>query len=184
MRNLRVAHFFIYTKLAIKELLMSNPIPNSITKHIVLRAPLERVWRALSDADEYGQWFGVRFDGPFVAHTPVTGKIVPTVVDPEVAKLQEPHAGTPYAWDVGDIEPMHRISFHWHPFAIEKGRDYSAEPKTTIVFTLEEVAEGVRLTVTESGFDAIPLERRADAFRANDGGWAHQMKLIEGWIAR
>lgn len=161
---------------------MTEAVPDAIVKTMIFKAPLERVWSAVSDADEFGQWFGVRFDGPFTPHTPLTGHIVPTVVDPEVAKMQEPHRGLPFAFTVNAIEPMSRISFSWHPFAIEKGRDYSAEPMTLITFALETVEGGTKLTLTESGFDGIPLERRLEAFRANEGGWAHQMKLIEGWL--
>ena len=157
---------------------------NSIQKKTVLRAPIGRVWRAVSDARAFGAWFGVEFEEPFVAGSKLKGRIVPTQVDPEVAKLQEPHAGTPFEWSVEKIEPERAISFRWHPFAIEKGHDYSSEPTTLIVFELEEVADGTRLTITESGFDGIPLERRAKAFTANEGGWEHQLKLVEKYLAR
>ena len=123
------------------------------------------------------------FDGPFVAGRPLKGRIVPTKVDPEVAKLQEPHTGTPFEWTVESIEPEQRISFRWHPFAIEKGRDYSAEPTTLIVFELDDASGGTVLTITESGFHDIPLERRATAFAANDGGWEHQTRLLEKYLA-
>jgi len=158
--------------------------PDSIQKKTLLRAPLARVWRAVSDAKEFGTWFGVEFEGPFVAGSKLLGRIVPTQVDPEVAKLQEPHVGMPFEWSVEKIEPSRAISFRWHPFAIEKGRDYSSEPTTLVVFELEEAAGGTLLTITESGFDKIPLERRAKAFAANEGGWEHQLKLVEKYLAR
>ena len=154
-----------------------------IEKRIVLRAPLERVWRAISDAGQFGSWFGVAFDGPFVAGARLTGKIVPTTVDAEVAKQQKPYAGMAFEFFVERIEPMRTIEFRWHPFAVEPGVDYSGEPTTRIVFELQPVSDGVLLTVTESGFDQIPLARRAKAFTANDGGWAMQMKLIEKYLA-
>ena len=154
-----------------------------IEKRIVLRAPLERVWRAISDAGQFGSWFGVAFDGPFVAGARLTGKIVPTTVDAEVAKQQKPYAGMAFEFFVERIEPMRTIEFRWHPFAVEPGVDYSGEPTTRIVFELQPVSDGVLLTVTESGFDQIPLARRAKAFAANDGGWAMQMKLIENYLA-
>lgn len=154
-----------------------------IEKRIVLRAPLERVWRAISDAGQFGSWFGVAFDGPFVAGARLTGKIVPTTVDAEVAKQQKPYAGMAFEFFVERIEPMRTIEFRWHPFAVEPGVDYSSEPTTRIVFELQPVSDGVLLTVTESGFDQIPLARRAKAFAANDGGWAMQMKLIENYLA-
>lgn len=153
-----------------------------IEKKIVLRAPLDRVWRAISDAKQFGSWFGAAFDGPFEQRARATGKIVPTTADPEVAKMQEPHRGKPFEFLVDRIEPPHRISFRWHPYAIEPGVDYSREPMTTIVFELTEVPEGVELTVSESGFDRIPLARRAEAFKANEGGWEHQTRLIAKYL--
>jgi uncharacterized protein YndB with AHSA1/START domain len=154
-----------------------------IEKRVVLRAPRERVWRAISDAKEFGTWFGVEFAEPFTAGKRMTGRIVPTKVDPEVAKLQEPYEGAPFEWSVESIEPMQRIAFRWHPFAIERDYDYSKEPTTLVVFELAEVAGGTELRITESGFDAIPLERRAKAFAANEGGWSHQAKLVEKYVA-
>jgi uncharacterized protein YndB with AHSA1/START domain len=154
-----------------------------IQKQIVLRAPRERVWSAISDAKKFGTWFGVEFDGPFVAGSRLSGKIAPTKVDPEVAKMQQPYAGKRFEFSVERIEPMRNISFRWHPFAVEEGIDYSKEPTTLIVFELEEISGGTRLTITESGFDKIPLARRAKAFAANEGGWTHQLKLIEKYLA-
>ena len=155
-----------------------------IEKQVVLKAPLERVWRAVSDSTQFGSWFGVAFDGPFEDGARLTGKIVPTTVDPEVAKLQEPHAGKPFEFTVERIEPPRRISFRWHPYAVEPGTDYSKEPMTLIVFELKEVAEGVLLTISESGFDRIPIVRRAEALKANEGGWEHQSKLIKKYVER
>jgi uncharacterized protein YndB with AHSA1/START domain len=153
-----------------------------IEKQIVLHAPLERAWSAISDAEQFGKWFGVAFDGAFVAGTRVTGKIVPTSVDPEVAKLQQPHAGKAFEFWVDRIEPMRRISFRWHPFAVEPDVDYSKEPTTLIVFELQTVAAGTQLSISESGFEQIPLARRAKAFAANDGGWAQQTVLIKKYV--
>lgn len=154
-----------------------------IEKKVLLRAPRERVWRAVSDAKEFGSWFGVAFDGPFVAGTPITGKIVPTTVDAEVAMSQKPYTGVAFEFSVDRVEPMRLFSFRWHPYAVDPGVDYSKEPTTLVQFELEEVAGGTMLTVTESGFDRIPLERRAKAFAANEGGWSAQMKLIEKYLA-
>lgn len=159
------------------------PNTDRIEKKVLLRAPRERVWRAISDAKEFGSWFGVAFDGPFVAGKPITGKIVPTTVDAEVAKRQEPHRGVAFEFAVDRVEPMRLFSFRWHPYAVDKGVDYSKEPSTLVVFELDEAAGGTMLTVTESGFDRIPLERRAKAFAANEGGWNAQMKLIEKYLA-
>lgn len=154
-----------------------------IEKGVLLHAPLERVWRAVSDAEEFGRWFGVRFDGPFVAGARVTGRIVPTTADPEVAEMQKPFEGTPFEMRVERIEPMRLFSFRWHPAAIEPGVDYSKEPTTLVTFELEEATGGTMLTLTESGFDSIPLERRATAFSGNDEGWTHQLRLIARYLA-
>lgn len=154
-----------------------------IEKTVQLRAPLARVWRAVSVAKEFGTWFGVEFDGPFAAGERVTGRIVPTKVDAEVAKNQQPYAGMAFEFTVERVEPMRLISFRWHPFAIDPKVDYSNEPTTLITFELEEVAGGTRLVITESGFDRIPLERRAKAFTANEQGWTAQAKLIEKYLA-
>jgi uncharacterized protein YndB with AHSA1/START domain len=154
-----------------------------IEKTTVLRAPRERVWRAISDAAEFGTWFGVEFDGPFVVGGRVTGRIAKTTVDPEVAKHQEPYVGLPFECTVERMEPMRLFAFRWHPFAIEPGVDYASEPATLVTFELHEVSGGTQLTITESGFDQIPLERRVKAFEANEEGWTAQLQLIERYLA-
>ncbi|MFL5406220.1 MAG: SRPBCC family protein [Myxococcales bacterium] len=153
-----------------------------IQKTVLLRAPLERVWRAISDPGEFGTWFGVAFDGPFVAGARVTGRIVPTKVDAEIAKAQEPYAGAKFECSIDRVEPMRLFSFRWNPYGVEQGVDYSKEPTTLVTFALEEAPGGTKLTITESGFDQIPLERRAKAFSANAEGWAMQAKLIEKYL--
>jgi uncharacterized protein YndB with AHSA1/START domain len=155
-----------------------------IEKRILLRAPLARVWQAISDSQQFGTWFGVRFNGPFVSGAPLTGKITPTSVDPEVAELQKPYEGTPFNIQVERIEPQRLFSFRWHPYGVEPGVDYAREPTTLVEFVLQETAEGTLLTITESGFDRIPLERRAKAFAANEGGWSHQVHNIEKYLLR
>lgn len=155
-----------------------------IEKRIVLRAPIARVWRAISDAREFGAWFGVAFDGPFVAGAPASGRIVPTSVDPEVAEQQKPHEGAAFNIDVERMEPMRLFSFRWRPYALDPDVDYSAEPTTLIEFALEEAADGVVLTITESGFEGIPLERRLKAFAANDRGWTAQIGMIQKYLER
>jgi len=155
-----------------------------IQKTVLLHAPRERVWRAISDPREFGTWFGVEFDGPFVAGARVTGRIVPTKVDAQVAKAQEPWAGKKFECSIDRVEPMRLFSFRWHPYGVEQGVDYSKEPTTLVTFALEEAPSGTKLTITETGFDQIPLERRAKAFSANAEGWAMQAKLIEKYLAR
>ena len=154
-----------------------------IEKKVLLRAPRQRVWRAISDSGEFGSWFGVRFDGPFVAGAAMTGRIVPTTVDEEVARMQKPHEGAAFEFSVDRIDPPRLFSFRWHPYAVEPGVDYSKEPATLVVFELEEAAGGTMLTVSESGFDSIPLHRRAKASTANEQGWTVQTRLIGQYLA-
>jgi uncharacterized protein YndB with AHSA1/START domain len=155
-----------------------------IEKKILLRAPRDCVWDAISDAKQFGSWFGVVFDGIFAEGKRLTGKITPTTVDAEVAKMQEPYAGKAFEWTVERVEPMRRISFRWHPYAVEEGIDYSKEPTTLIEFDLADAPGGILLTITESGFDQIPLARRAKAFKANEGGWGIQTRLIEKYLVK
>jgi uncharacterized protein YndB with AHSA1/START domain len=154
-----------------------------IEKKVQLNASRERVWHAVSDATQFGRWFGVKFEGAFEEGKSLRGKITPTEVDEAVAAMQKPHEGMAFEWVVERIEPQQRIVFRWHPFAIDKAVDYSAEPMTTIVFELDDSDGGTLLTITESGFDAIPAARRAQAYEANAGGWAHQLRLVEKFLA-
>jgi uncharacterized protein YndB with AHSA1/START domain len=163
---------------------MATETTDRIEKQILLRAPLARVWRALTDAQEFGAWFGVKFEGPFTPGALVRGVIVPTTVDAGVAKAQQPYAGLPFEITIDRMDAERLFSFRWHPFAIEPGVDYSAEPMTLVAFVLEEAAGGIMLTVTESGFDRIPLARRAKAFAANEGGWRMVVTLIEKHLAK
>lgn len=161
-----------------------STVPDRIQKQITLRAPQSRVWSAISNAEQFGTWFGVKFDGPFAAGKRITGKMTPTQVDPEVAAQQKPYEGMAFDFIVDRIEPEHLFSFWWHPFAIDPKVDYAHEEATLVVFELEQIDGGTRLTITESGFDRIPLERRAKAFTANEGGWAIQTRLIEKYLLR
>lgn len=147
---------------------------DSIEKRILLKTPLERAWRAVSDSREFGEWFGVKFDGPFAA-----GAVMRGVITASNTKYD----GLPFEITVEEIKPERLFSFRWHPYAVEPEVDYSAEPMTLVVFKLEEAAGGVLLTVTETGFDSIPLERRAKAFAANEGGWSAQVTRIGNYLA-
>src|SRR6266436_8689226 len=139
-----------------------------IEKKILLRAPRKRVWRALSDSTEFGTWFGVKFEGPFAPGAVMRGVIVTTSVNAEVASAQKPYKGMPFEITIEQMEPERLFSFRWHPFAVEPGVDYSAEPTTLVSFTLDDAPEGTSLTVCESGFDRIPPERREKPFAANE----------------
>jgi uncharacterized protein YndB with AHSA1/START domain len=139
-----------------------------IEKSVVLRAPRSRVWRAITNAGEFGSWFGARLEGDFAPGARVKGRITIPGYEHVVMDVT-----------VERVEPERLFSYRWHPYAIEPGVDYSGEPTTLVEFRLEEVTGGTRLTVTESGFDRIPAARRAEAFRMNDQGWAGQLKNIE-----
>lgn len=162
---------------------MTGPATDRIEKTVLLRAPRERVWHAIADARQFGSWFGVAFDGPFAAGARLTGRIVPTQADAEVAKAQAAYAGMTFELTIDRIEPMRLFSFRWHPYAVDPAIDYSKEPTTLVEFRLEEVSGGTQLHLSESGFEQIPLARRAEAFRMNDGGWTEQMKNIERHVA-
>lgn len=153
-----------------------------IEKQILLHAPRERIWRALSDSREFEKWFGIRFDAPFVPGAHMRGTIVGTTVDAQVAEAQRQHAAVPFEITIEEIEPERLFSFRWHPAAVDPGVDYSAEPATLIVFTLEDAPDGILLTVTESGFDQIPLARRAKAFSDNQQGWAIVVDLLAKYL--
>ena len=143
-----------------------------IEKTIVLKAPRSRVWRALADAAEFGAWFGAKLRGPFTPGARVQGPV--TYPGYEHVTMD---------FTVERVEPEHLFSFRWHPDAVEPGVDYSCEPTTLVEFRLEEVPGGTRLTVVESGFDRIPLSRRARAFEDNEAGWAQQMKNVERHVS-
>ncbi|MES2922298.1 MAG: SRPBCC family protein [Verrucomicrobiota bacterium] len=141
--------------------------PDQIERSTKLAAPVSRVWRALTDFEEFGEWFRVKLDGPFVVGQASTGHIT--------------HPGYEHLkWEavVQRIEAESLFSFTWHPYAVDPTVDYSGETPTLVTFRLEPAGGGCRLTVTESGFDQIPPHRRAEAFRMNDGGWAIQMENI------
>jgi uncharacterized protein YndB with AHSA1/START domain len=146
---------------------MTAESTDRIEKTVVLRAPLSRVWRALADSREFGTWFRAALDGPFVAGETTRGHI--THPGYEHLKMEI---------EVERMEPERLLSFRWHPNAIDPERDYSAEPTTLVEFRIEEVPEGTRLTVTESGFDRIPAARRGEAFRQNAQGWAIQVENV------
>ena len=152
---------------------MSTIIPDRIEKRAVLRATRARVWRALTNAGEFGKWFGVSLEGPFTEGATVRGRITHPGYEHLTMEVV-----------VERMEPERYFSFRWHPGAIDPKIDYSQEPKTLVEFRLEESAEGTILTIVESGFDRIPLARRAEAFRLNDGGWTEQLRNIERHVAR
>jgi uncharacterized protein YndB with AHSA1/START domain len=146
-------------------------VNDKIEKRIELRAPISRVWRAITDHKEFGEWFRVKIDGPFVPGQASRGHIT----YPGYEHLQ---------WEavVQKMEPEHFFSFTWHPYAVDPSFDYSKEEPTLVEFRLEKTTGGTLLLLTESGFDKVPAARRAEAFRRNEGGWTEQMKNIETYV--
>jgi uncharacterized protein YndB with AHSA1/START domain len=144
-----------------------------IEKRIELKAPLSRVWRALTDYREFGLWFRVKLDGPFVPGQVSTGWIT----YPGYEHLK---------WEavVQKMEPERLFSFTWHPYAVDPKMDYSKEPPTLVEFRLEATKGGTLLTVTESGFEKVPFSRRLEALRMNDRGWTEQLKNVESHVAQ
>lgn len=139
-----------------------------IEKQIEIKAPVSRVWRALTDYQEFGQWFRVNLDTPFAPGKVVRGN----VLSPGFEHVM-------FEAVVQKMQPERLFSYKWHPYAVDPKIDYSGEPMTLVEFTLEEIPGGTLLTVVESGFDKIPAGRRPEAFRMNEGGWAAQLRNIE-----
>ena len=151
---------------------MNGSSTDRIEKQIVLKAPQSRVWRALTDAGEFGEWFRVKLEGPFVPGQGIGGNITWPGYEHLRMDVQ-----------VERMEAETLFSFRWHPYAIDPKVDYSGEPSTLVEFRLEAVAEGTRLTVVESGFDQLPAARRDEAFRMNDRGWAQQLGNLQQHVA-
>lgn len=156
--------------------------PDRIEKQIFLRASRDRVWRALTNSREFGMWFGMRFTEPFKPGARMQATIVPTTVDPETAAMQKQFEGITFEIVVERIEPQRLFSYHWHPGAVDPNVDYTKEPMTLVEFELKPAEGGVLLTVTESGFDQLPLARRASAFTGNEQGWTKVVTLIEKYL--
>ncbi|HEY6723135.1 MAG TPA: SRPBCC family protein [Polyangiaceae bacterium] len=152
-----------------------------IEKQVLLRASRQRVWRALTQSAEFGTWFGMQLEGDFLPNTTVSGRMVPTRVDPDVAAQQRPFEGMPVELFIERVEPMRLFSFRWHPYPVEG--DTSQVPTTLVTFELDEAEGGTLLRLSESGFDQIPIERRAEAFSGNEEGWEIQTRLIGKYLA-
>jgi uncharacterized protein YndB with AHSA1/START domain len=144
-----------------------------IERQVEIAAPVSRVWRALTDYRQFGEWFLVKMDGPFVAGKPIGGQIT----HPGYEHLRMEIV-------IKAIEPETLFSYTWHPYAVDPKVDYTKEASTLVEFRLQATVGGTLLTVTESGFEKIPSERRAEAFLRNDGGWKQQMKNIEAYVSK
>jgi uncharacterized protein YndB with AHSA1/START domain len=152
---------------------MNTSSTDRIEKQVLLKAPRERVWQSLTNAQEFGSWFGVKLAGSFAPGAQISGPIT----YPGYEHL------TMYI-TIEKIDPQRLFSWRWHPNATEPGKDYTAEPTTLVVFELDEAPGGPLLKLTESGFDQLPAERRERAYRGNEGGWQQQMINIEKHVSK
>ena len=150
---------------------MDTSSTDRIVKRIELKAPVTRVWRALTDHKEFGQWFRVKLESPFVPGKTTRGNILYPGYEHLVMEVV-----------VQKMEKERLFSYTWHPYAVDPKADYSKEKPTLVEFRLEKAGGGTLLTVTESGFDSVPAARRDEAFRMNSGGWAEQIKNIEAHV--
>jgi uncharacterized protein YndB with AHSA1/START domain len=152
---------------------MTKPSTDRIERQIEIKAPVSRVWKALTDHKEFGQWFRVNLESPFVPGKLTRGKITYPGYEHVVMEVL-----------VHKIDPERYFAFYWHPYAVDPAVDYSKEDRTLVEFRLEQTTAGTLLQVTESGFDAIPASRRAEAFRMNSGGWEQQLRNIQAYASK
>lgn len=168
------------------------PSHDRIEKRVLLRAPVSRVWRALTDHQEFGRWFGVTLDGPFEPGKRMKGKFDGTLDEAVIVEHQKKLGLVPSKVKLPDenavfctverIEPERYFSFRWIPYGIDAEADPDNEPTTLVEFRLEATAEGTLLTIVESGFDRVPAHRRERAFLMNEGGWAAQAESIRKYV--
>ena len=152
---------------------MKTSSTDRIERQILIKAPRKRVWRALTDTGEFGEWFRVKIGGQFAPGKQISGPV-----------LHPGYEHITWSVKVEKMEPERLFSWRWHPHAIDPKKDYSHEPTTLVAFELEEVPGGTLLKVTESGFDQVPLERREQAFRGNSEGWSIQVGNIERYVSQ
>ena len=163
-----------------------------IEKKVTLKAPVTRVWKAISDANEFSAWFGFTLDGPFVQGKAMKGTFDRTIDEAAIMEHQKKLGLTPSKLKMPDkdatfctieaIEPERYFAFRWIPYGIDAEADPANEPTTLVEFRLEPTAEGTHLTIIESGFDRVPAHRRARAFRMNEGGWAGQAENLRKYV--
>jgi len=151
-----------------------------IEKHALLKAPIARVWDAISDSQKFGTWFGMEVDGPFVEGAEVSGRITETSVDDDIAEKQRPYVGEPVTLWIVAVEPRRRLAFRWNALP---GPEF-ADLTTLVEFTLSEDGDGVLLQIVESGFDALPDEHRDTTFQGNSEGWTIQLQLVGTYLDR
>jgi uncharacterized protein YndB with AHSA1/START domain len=150
-----------------------NTNTDRIERQVLIKAPLKRVWRAVTNSAEFGDWFRVKLTDPFTPGKSISGPV-----------LHPGYEHLTWTVTVEKMEPERLFSWRWKPHAIDPNKDYSHEPTTLVTFELTEVEGGTLLKVTESGFDGVPLERRETAYRGNSEGWTIQMVNIERYVSQ
>lgn len=151
--------------------MMTGQETDRIHKEITLRATRSRVWRALTDAEEFGEWFGVRFEGAFRVGETISGVLTKYEM-----------AGVSFDMRIERMDAETYFAFRWHPYDVGPGADFDSEPTTLVEMRIEDVDGGTVLTLVESGFDSIPADRRVECFGRNEGGWKIQMENIRHHI--
>jgi uncharacterized protein YndB with AHSA1/START domain len=152
---------------------MNKSDADRIERRIELKASPDRLWRALTDFQEFGTWFKVDLEGPFVAGQTTRGRLTYPGYEHMILEIA-----------VQKVQPQRLFSYRWHPYAIDPKVDYSHEPPTLVEFKIKKTPAGSLLVVTESGFDGVPAARRDKAFEMHCDGWSEQMKNIEAYVAR
>jgi uncharacterized protein YndB with AHSA1/START domain len=167
---------------------------DTIEKQVILRAPVSRVWQAITNAKEFGRWFGIDLEGEFVVGKAITGTFSAALNEAAIhdyqrrlglppSKVKLPDAHSVFC-TVECIEPEEYFSFRWIPYGLDADCDPETEPTTLVEFRLAKVAQGTFLTIVESGFERVPLHRRERAFRMNEGGWIAQAQTIQNYIEK
>jgi uncharacterized protein YndB with AHSA1/START domain len=142
---------------------------NTVERSILIKGSRERVWRALTNAEEFGAWFGANLSGQvFEPGRRARG----LMTEPGMEHMY-------FDVVVERMQPQETMSFHWHPYAVLPDVDYSQEEPTLVTFTLKDApGDGILLTVLESGFDNIPQHRRREAFEMHSKGWEYQLQNV------
>ena len=158
--------------------------PRNVESPFIYPSPIAARTPQTSATTSVDKQSEVSLAAPNIAGAPVTlnGRVVPTEVDAQIAEQQKPYEGLVFPVYVEAVVPMERLAFRWHPYSIEPGGDYSNEPTTLVTFDLADAPGGVLLTIVESGFEQIPVARRAEAFKANETGWEEQTRLIAKYL--
>lgn len=144
---------------------------DKLVKVVDIKAPVSRVWQALTDHRQFGEWFRVDLNEPFAPGSRSTG-----------LTLYPGYEGHEWLAVIETMEPETLFAFHWNHEDIEPGVPLAQQPTTRVEFRLEDTGSGTRLTITETGFAALPEHKRVEAIRLNTQGWDIQAKNISDYV--